>query len=382
MKKTVTAPFADITLEGNFLRWKIVGNAPIPATQRFFVEVLDWDKTTVFSSHYDCTVREVDFDGETPDWKTEVLEKPKDNYKLEVDLQDVASGASIAQARLEVKLGVPWYKRTGAVPIIVSTVIALLCLTGMIYLKTHQPKSDESLKRELEENRIILSAAQKAVNELKARTNAVTVITNTVTETVVVTNDVVRLVPTNSATTTTTGNAVIPANLPTPPPSGVAVGIGTLNGDLNLNVGGDGRLTIGIDGQRQSRKLRHLNGMPAKPAYETNILPKATSPRKGVEISVYMEVPPGDGVRFIKPEGWRVVSEVYASADDYARDEQYQRVVNVNNHDDPDWITLELAPKRQTPIKVESFWIRSTTGRTLIARFILTYDHDPQPSTP
>lgn len=170
----------------------------------------------------------------------------------------------------------------------------------------------------------------------------------------------------------------VPTNLPTPPANGMAFGVGIVQGDLNLNIGADGSIAIGD--KKKKKDVRHPEGMPERPAYTTNILDSALSPSAGLEIRSFRKVPPGDGVRFTSPRGWTVVAGVYTTSGGvkvFAAKHAFQCFINVGSQNEPEWIESEFADQRQTPIKAESFWIRSTTGRTLTGRtldvmFILT----------
>lgn len=379
------SPFTSITLDGNLLRWQIDGNTPISPTQKFFVSVVDWDGNAIFGGGYNGAVREVDLGRETLDWKSKVLDKPKSNYLVKINLDDMATGKTLARAELEVKLGVSWWKRNGFTTVLFGAVAVVLVLiawiltSGLRTVSVSNKNKDTSSSalassNELREAQLQLdersaTAAslsnkldllQGTINELKALTNA--------PATVYVTNEVIKLITNTPATPATNVSvSVAPTNVPNPPPGGIGIAVGTINGGLVLHVGGNGQ--VNVNGSRVKRPA--IDGMPEKPAYETNILESAISPQKGLELNVYRVVPAGDGVRFIKPAGWIVRTEVYASTNQYASINSFKRMINTRTHDDPDWIELELATKRQTPIEAESMWIWSP-DRAVTVRFILT----------
>lgn len=166
----------------------------------------------------------------------------------------------------------------------------------------------------------------------------------------------------------------VPTNLPTPPANGMAFGVGIVQGDLNLNIGSDGTITIGD--KKKKKDVRHPEGMPERPAYTTNILESGYPLNSNKEVHAFHKVPPGDGVRFTKPTGWTVVAGVYTKSFSgvkvFASKDAFMCLINVGTMEDPEWIETEFADQRQTPIEAESYWIWSTRGRKLDVMFILT----------
>lgn len=223
----------------------------------------------------------------------------------------------------------------------------------------------------LQEQKLLTSELQRQISELRqASTNTLSAVASTTHGAPTATTNIV-------ITASVEALKVVPTNLPTPPPNGVAMGIGIVQGNLNLNIGPDGTVTMGSDSEKKMTLKRRYPGMPEKPAYVTDILDETRiQPVAGTEIKKFMTVPPGDGVQFNLPSGWTVVTGVYKESQGgvkvFAYRDAFIHLVNVGTVDRPEWVETDYAEQRQTSVKAHSFWIRSTTGRPLDVMFILT----------